>query len=169
MQHLRASREAKRLKREALANEEEEEEECLPKELVARVDVSEEEPEKVNDSDSDSEDSEDEEDCETTDNKEQEPVQANTSALDTLIASSQKLVHSIVLPSHTSEDQSLLKKHRAEDPSRSENSEKQQKILPHCTPFTFFQQFLADPQYLFLPLSLLTSARSRNSLQLSQH
>ena len=88
MQHLRALRVAKKLKREALA--EEEEEEYLPKELVARVDVSEEEPEKEKDSDLDSEDSEDEEDCEITDSEEQEPVQANTSALDTLIAGSQK-------------------------------------------------------------------------------
>ena len=91
IQHLRAARLAKRLKREA-KQEEPEEEEYLPKELVARVDVSEEE--KVNDSesDSDSEDSEleDEEDCEITDSEEQEPVQANISALETLIASSQK-------------------------------------------------------------------------------
>jgi hypothetical protein len=104
MQHLRAARLAKRLKREAKeerprreAEEEEEEEEYLPKELVARVDVSEEggweqeqQPEKENDSDSDSEDSEDEEDCEITDSEEQEPVEANTSALEILIASSQK-------------------------------------------------------------------------------
>ena len=61
---------AKKLKREAL--EKEEEEEYLPKELVARVDVSEEEPEKEKDSDADSKDSEDEEDCEITDSEEQE-------------------------------------------------------------------------------------------------
>ena len=61
MQYLRALRVAKKLKREALAKEEEEEEYLL-KELVARVDVSEEEPEKEKDSDLDSEDSEDEED-----------------------------------------------------------------------------------------------------------
>ena len=62
MQHLRALRAAQKLKREALAKEKEEE--YLPKELVARVDVVEEEPEKENDSDLDSnlEDS-DEEDC----------------------------------------------------------------------------------------------------------
>ena len=90
MQHLRALRVAKKLKREALAKEEEEEE-YLPKELVARVDMSEEEPEKEKDSDLDSsEDSEDEEDCEITDSEEQEPVQANTSALDTLITACQK-------------------------------------------------------------------------------
>ena len=97
-QHLRALRVAQKLKREALAKEKEEalakekEEEYLPKELVARVDVVEEEPEKENDSDldSDSEDS-DEEDYEITDSEEQqEPVQVNISALDTLIASSQK-------------------------------------------------------------------------------
>ena len=64
MQHLRALRVAQKLKREALAKEKEEE--YLPKELVAWVDVVEEEPEKENDSDldSDSEDS-DEKDCET--------------------------------------------------------------------------------------------------------
>ena len=84
MQHLRALRVAKKLKREALAKEEEEEE-YLPKELVARMDMSEEEPEKEKDSDLDSsEDSEDEVDCEITDSEEQEPVQANTSALDIL-------------------------------------------------------------------------------------
>ena len=84
MQHLRDLRVAKKLKREALAKEEEE---YLPKELVARVDVTEEEPEKESDSDSDSEGSEDEE---ITDSEEQELVQANISALETLIASSQK-------------------------------------------------------------------------------
>ena len=56
MQHLRALRVAEKLKREALAKEEEE---YLLKELVARVDVTEEEPEKESDSDSDSEGSED--------------------------------------------------------------------------------------------------------------
>ena len=45
--------------------EEEEEEEYLPKELVARMDVSEDEPEKEDGWDSDSEDS-DEENCEIT-------------------------------------------------------------------------------------------------------
>ena len=90
MQHLRALRVAKKLKREALAKEEEEEE-YLPKELVARVDMSEEEPEKEKDSGLDSsKGSEDEEDCEITDSEEQEPVQANTSALDTLTTASQK-------------------------------------------------------------------------------
>ena len=54
------------------------------------MDVTEEEPEKESDSDSDSEGSEDEEDCETTDSEEQEPVQANISALETLITGSQK-------------------------------------------------------------------------------
>ena len=81
---------AKRLKREA------KEEEYLPEELVARVDVSEEEeqPEKGNDLDpnSDSEDSgsEDEEECEITDSEDSEQVQANTSALEILVASCQK-------------------------------------------------------------------------------
>ena len=51
--------------------------------------VIEEEPEKESDSDSDSRDSEDEEDCKITSGEGQEPVQANISALDTLIASSQ--------------------------------------------------------------------------------
>ena len=62
VQHLRALMVAQKLKRE-LAKEKEEE--YLPKEPVARVDVVEEEPEKENDSDldSDSEDS-DEDDCE---------------------------------------------------------------------------------------------------------
>lgn len=51
------------------------------------MDMSEEQPEKVNNSDSDtSKDSEDE-DCEITDSEEQRPVQANTSALEILIAS----------------------------------------------------------------------------------
>ena len=86
MQHLRALRVAKELKREALAKEEEEE--YLPKELVARVDVPEEEPEKESNSDSDSEDSE--EDCKITYSEDQEPVQSNISAHDTLIASSQR-------------------------------------------------------------------------------
>ena len=75
------------MKREAL---EKEEEEYHPKEMVARVDMNEEEPEKEKDSELDSEDSEDEEDCEIIDSEEQEPVQANTSALDALIAGSQK-------------------------------------------------------------------------------
>ena len=70
MQHLRALKAREKLKREAL--EKEEEEEYLPKELVARVDVSEEEPEKEKDSDVDSKDSEDEEDCEITNSEEQE-------------------------------------------------------------------------------------------------
>ena len=54
------------------------------------MNMSEEEPEKEKDLDLDSSDSEDEEDCEITDSEEQEPVQANTSALDTLITASQK-------------------------------------------------------------------------------
>ena len=62
MQILRVLRIAKRLKREAPAKEEEE---CLPKELVPRVDVSEEEIDIGNDSNSDGEDSEDDEDCES--------------------------------------------------------------------------------------------------------
>ena len=66
MQHPRVIRLTKRMKREA-----KKEEEDLPKELVARVDMSEEQPEKVNNSDSDtSKDSEDE-DCEITDSEEQ--------------------------------------------------------------------------------------------------
>ena len=72
MQYLRALRVTKKLKREALAKEEEEE--YLPKELVARVDVPEEEPEKESNSGSDSEDSENEEDCEITGSEEQELV-----------------------------------------------------------------------------------------------
>ena len=48
------------------------------------MNVIKEEPEKENDSDSDSEDSEDEEDRKITDSEEQEAVQANISALDTL-------------------------------------------------------------------------------------
>ena len=48
------------------------------------MDVIKEESEKENDWDSDSEDSEDEEDREITDSEEQEPVQANISALETL-------------------------------------------------------------------------------------
>ena len=87
MQHLRAARLAKRPKREA----KEEEEEYLPKELVARVDVSEEEKENGSESDLDSKDSESEDgDCEITDREEQEPVQANTSAPEIVIANSQK-------------------------------------------------------------------------------
>ena len=91
MQHLRAARLAKRLKKEAEAKEAEDEE-YLPKELVARVDVSEdqEQPEKDSDLDSNSEDSEDEEYCEITDCDEQELVQANMPALEILIASSQR-------------------------------------------------------------------------------
>ena len=50
------------------------------------MDVIEEEPEKESDSDSDRRDSEDDEDYKITDSKEQEPVQANISAPDTLIA-----------------------------------------------------------------------------------
>ena len=49
MQHLGPLRVAKKLKREALTKEE-----YLLKELVDRVDATEEEPEKENDSDSDS-------------------------------------------------------------------------------------------------------------------
>ena len=86
LQHLRAASLAKRLKTEA-----KDEEEYLPKELIARVDVSEEQEqlaENASDSDldSDSEDSE-EEDCEITDSEEQEPVQVNAPALQILIAS----------------------------------------------------------------------------------
>ena len=86
LQHLRAARLAKRLKTEA-----KDKEEYLPKELIARVDVSEEREqlaENASDSDldSDSKDSE-EEDCEITDSEEQEPVQANTPSLQILISS----------------------------------------------------------------------------------
>ena len=111
MQHLRALRVAKKLKREALAKEEEE---YLPKELVARVDVTEEEPEKESDSDSDSEGSEDEEDCEITDSEEQEPVQANISALETLIASSQK---------HGAFENTTFVYQRGSEPSKKHSSE----------------------------------------------
>ena len=90
MQHLRAARLANRLKREAVEAKEEDDLEYLPKELVAWVDVREEQleeqPEKDSDLDSDSEDSEDEEDCEITDSEEQDLVQANIPALETLIA-----------------------------------------------------------------------------------
>ena len=79
MQHLRVLRVAKKLKREALAKEEEEEE-YLPKELVARVDVSEEEPEKEKDSDLDNEDSEDEGDCGITDSEEPEALDSASTA-----------------------------------------------------------------------------------------
>ena len=86
MQHLRAARLTKRLKKEAEAKVAEDEE-YHPKELVARVDVSEEQeqPEKDSDLDSDNEDSEDEEYCEITDCDDQEPVQANIPALEILI------------------------------------------------------------------------------------
>ena len=77
------------MKRE-LKEKEEEEEEYLPQELIARVDVSEEEKENESESLSEYDNSEDEEDCEITDSEEQEPVQANTSALEILIASRQK-------------------------------------------------------------------------------
>ena len=114
MQHLRALKVAKKLKREALAKEEEEEEYLL-KELVARVDVIEEESEEGSD-----EDSEDEEDREINDSEEQGPSQANVPALDTLIASSQN---------HGAFDNTTFvyqrgpepsKKHSSEDPSGSE-------------------------------------------------
>ena len=83
LQHLRAARLAKRLKTEA-----KDEEEYLPEELIARVDVSEEQEQPVenasdSDLDSDSEDSEDEY-CEITDSEEQEPVPANIPALQIL-------------------------------------------------------------------------------------
>ena len=83
LQHLRAARLAKRLKTEA-----KDEEEYLPEELIARVDVSEEQEQPVenasdSDLDLDSEDSEDEY-CEITDSEEQEPVQANIPALQIL-------------------------------------------------------------------------------------
>ena len=89
MQHLRAARLAKRLKTETIV-----EEEYLPKELIARVDVCEEQEQQLagnaSDSDlnSDSGDSEDE-DCEITDSEEQKPVHATTPALQIFIASSQ--------------------------------------------------------------------------------
>ena len=76
MQHLRAARLAKRLKTEA-----KDKEEYLPEELIARVDLSEEQEQPAenasnSDLDSDSEDSDDEY-CEITNREEQEPVQAN--------------------------------------------------------------------------------------------
>ena len=76
------------MKREAKEQEEEEQGngEYLPR-IWSLGWMSEEQPEKVNNSDSDtSKDSEDE-DCEITDSEEQRPVQANTSALEILIAS----------------------------------------------------------------------------------
>ena len=91
MRHLRAARLAKRLKREA-----KEKEEHLPKELVARVDGSEEgglereRPEEVNDSGLDGGGSGGAGECEITDSRGQELIQANTSALAILTASSHK-------------------------------------------------------------------------------
>ena len=79
----------------------------------------------------DSEDSEDEEDCEITDSEEQKPVQANTSALEILIASSQKhgsFDSTLALP--INEDRSLLKERCLEDLSRSESGESSRKY-PH--------------------------------------
>ena len=94
MQHLRAARLAKRLKREAVEVKEEDDSEYIPKELVTWMDVCEEQleeqPEKDSNLDSDSEDSEDEEDEEITDSEEQDLVQANIPAFETLIASSQR-------------------------------------------------------------------------------
>ena len=116
MQHLRALRAAQKLKREALAKEEEE---YLPKELVARVDVVEEEPEKENDSDLDSDlEDLDEEDCEITDSEEQEPVQVNISALGTLIASSQK---------HGAFDSTTFVYQRGPEPSKKTQLRKSQR------------------------------------------
>ena len=79
------------MKKEAEAKEAEDEE-YLPKELVARMDVSEEQeqPEKDSDLDSDSEDSEDEKYCEITDCNKHEPMQANMPALEILIGSGQR-------------------------------------------------------------------------------
>ena len=164
MQHLRALRVAQKLKREALAKEKEEE--YLPKELVARVDVFEEEPEKENasDLDSDSEDS-DEEDCKITDSEEQEPVQVNISTLGTLIAQQPEArclrQYYLCISARTG----AFEKNSSENPCGNESLEKQQIIPPHYIPS--FRQFLANLQYLrlFLPLhvSLPTSANSRNS------
>ena len=90
MQHFRAARLAKRLKREA------KEEEYLPRELIARVDAGEEQEleqlaKNASDSDLDSDSEDSEEDCEITDSEEQDdPIEANASALEILIASSQK-------------------------------------------------------------------------------
>ena len=139
MQHLRALRVAKKLKREALAKEEEE---YLPKELVARADVTEEEPEKESNSDSDSEGSEDEEDCEITDSEEQEPVQANISALETLIASSQK---------HGAFDSTFAYQHRPEPSERTlfrrSQQERELRKAAENTPtlHTFFPTISGHP------------------------
>ena len=109
-----------------------------------------------------SEDSEDEENCKITDSEEKKPVQANTSALEILIASSQK---------HGSFD-STFAYQRGPEPSertlfrRSQQERErrgQQKILPHCIPS--FQQFLADlPQRLLPPPSPPTSVSSESPL-----
>ena len=90
-QHSRVERLVKRLNEEA-EGKDIEDEEYLPKELVTRIDVSEEQelPEKDSDLDSNSEDSKDEEYCEITDCDEQELVQANMPTLEILIASSQR-------------------------------------------------------------------------------
>ena len=91
MRHLRAARLAKRLKREA-----KEKEEHLPKELVSQADGNEEgglereRPEEVNGSDLDSRCSGGAGDCEITDSEGQELTQANTSALEILVASCRK-------------------------------------------------------------------------------
>jgi hypothetical protein len=84
-QMLRAAREIKRQKRE------EEEEVDLPEELLARVGV--EDDSELEESEleySEDEDFEEEEDCEVTDTEE-DPVEVDNSALQTLMASSREL------------------------------------------------------------------------------
>ena len=87
------------------------------------MDVIEKEPEKENDSDSDDEDLEDEEDCKITGDEEQEPVQANISALDTLIASSQNHDAFDCASFAYQRGPEPSKKHSSEDPSGSDSLE----------------------------------------------
>ena len=157
MQHLRALRVAKKLKREALAKKEEE--------LLAQVDVTEEEPEKENDSDSGSEDSGGEEDCKITDNEEQEPVQASdTSALDTLIASSQK---------HGAFDNTAFAYQREPEPSkrtllRKSRQERELRKAAENTPtlHTFFSTVSGRPA---TPVSPTPSTNERKQPKVSEH
>ena len=88
MQHLGAARLAKRLRTEV-----KKEEEHPPKEIPTASEGQEQQSvESASDPDSgpDSKDSEGKENCEIIDSEEQDPVQATTPALETLIASSQK-------------------------------------------------------------------------------
>ena len=154
MQHLRALRVARKLKREALAKGGGEN--YLPKEQLARVDVTEEEPEKASGSDSDSEGSED---SKTADSGEQEPVQANTSAFDTLIASSKK---------HGAFDSTTFEYQRGPEPSKKTLFRKPRELRKAAentpTLHTFFSTVSGQPA---TPASPTLSTDERKQLKVS--